>query len=355
MYHFNASASIYDMIANGFMLSNHHMLWRSQILLTQFMNGNLLLSICLGAILALIVCFAALSRFTFFLPRDHGRAYAVEGGVSRGKPTGAGILFIDVFAFFALLFLPLSLEYALYVLFILLAMLFGYLDDRAEKPWKEYLKGALDLMVSLGTAVTFSIFSSREILFPILGLQYEIPLPLYILLATILIWVSINVTNCTDGVDGLSSSLTIVSIASLLGVMLLVQTWSPWSGAMLIMAAVLIPYLWFNTNPSSVLMGDAGSRALGVFLAISVMQSRVPLSYLALCLVFILDGSSGIIKISLKRFLRISVLKNTLTPLHDHLRKKMNWPNQQVTIRVAIFQTLISILYLAFVYFSRAR
>ena len=102
-------------------------------------------------------------------------------------------------------------------------------------------------------------------------------------------------------------------------------------------------------------MGDAGSRAIGVFLAIAVMQSRVPLSYLATCLVFILDGSSGILKISLKRFLRISILKNTLTPLHDHLRKKMNWPNQQVTVRVTILQALISVLYLAFVYFSKAR
>jgi phospho-N-acetylmuramoyl-pentapeptide-transferase len=325
------------------------------ILLTQFMSGNLILSICLGSFIALIVSFIALSRFTFFLPRDHGRAYAVEGGISKGKPTGAGILFIVVFALCALLFLPFSWEYALYILFILFAMLFGYLDDGAKKPWKEYLKGALDLAVSLGTALTFSMFSSREVLLPILGIRYELPLPLYVLLATILVWVSINVTNCTDGVDGLSSSLTIVSLCSLLGVMYLVRTLSPWSGAMLIMVAVLIPYLWFNTNPSQLLMGDAGSRAIGVFLAIAVMQSRVPLSYLATCLVFILDGSSGILKISLKRFLRISILKNTLTPLHDHLRKKMNWPNQQVTVRVTILQALISVLYLAFVYFSKAR
>lgn len=324
-------------------------------MLTQFMNGNLLFSICLGSFLAMVICFISFSRFTFFLPRDHGRAYAVEGGVSKGKPTGSGLIFIVGFALFSFLFVPISCEYALYYLLILMAMLFGYLDDRAKKPWNEYLKGALDLAISLGTAITFSMFSSREILFPILGFQYELPLPVYILLATILVWASINVTNCTDGVDGLSSSLSIVSIASLVALMYLVQTQTPWSGAMLIMASVLASYLWFNTNPSSLLMGDAGSRALGVFLAISVMQSRVPLSYLAICLVFILDGSSGIIKISLKRFLRISILKNTLTPLHDHLRKKLDWPNQQVTIRVTMLQVFISLLYLFFVYFAIVR
>jgi UDP-N-acetylmuramyl pentapeptide phosphotransferase/UDP-N-acetylglucosamine-1-phosphate transferase len=49
------------------------------------------------------------------------------------------------------------------------------------------------------------------------------------------------------------------------------------SGSAFIMIAVLLAYLWFNTNPSRLLMGDAGSRALGVFMAILAMQTHQPL------------------------------------------------------------------------------
>lgn len=322
---------------------------------TQLLQGNLLLSICIGTCIAFCFAFFAFSRLTSLLPRDHGRAFAVEGAISKGKPTGAGLFFILTFVIISFLFIPFSIEYSLYLILILAAMLFGYLDDGAKKPWSEYLKGLLDLAVSLGVSLTFAMFSSREVLFPILGLEVELPFLLYVLLGTVLVWAAINVTNCTDGVDGLSSSLSITSILSILALMYMMKTSSPWSGAMLIMAACLTAYLWFNTNPSSILMGDAGSRAIGVFLAIAVMQSRVPLAYLSLCLLFILDGASGIIKISLKRFLKITILKNTLTPLHDHFRKTKNWPNQQVTVRATIFQAIISLIYLAIVYLVSIR
>ena len=70
-------------------------------------------------------------------------------------------------------------------------------------------------------------------------------------------------------------------------------------------------------------MGDAGSRAMGFFLAVLALKSSHPFSFLLAALVFIVDGSLGILKISFKRFLHISILKHTLTPLHDHVRKRM--------------------------------
>jgi len=305
---------------------------------------------CGGAFFGLIATFFALTRLTFFLPTDHGRAFAVEGAHSKGKPTGAGFLFITVFAVTSFLFIPLRWDNIFYYILIEAAMLAGYLDDGAQKPWSEYKKGLLDLLISFLTALTYSFFSSREIIFPIIGQTFVVPFAAYLLLGTVLVWVAINVTNCTDGVDGLSSSLTIISLSSILLFSYMMGTTDSWSGAVLIMIGVLMAYLWFNTNPSQLLMGDAGSRALGVFMAVSVMHTRQPFAYIFLCLVFILDGGAGIVKISLKRFLHICILKNITTPFHDHLRKRTGWSNPQVTTRISMLHMIVCGLYLCVVY-----
>lgn len=318
------------------------------ILFTQD-NLNTILA-CVGAFFALFLTFIVLKRLAFLLPIDHGRAYAVEGGHSKGKPTGAGFLFITVFAVAALLFVPVRPENILNYMLIECAMIAGYLDDGSKAPWSEYKKGLLDLLISFLTALTYSIFSSREVIFPFIGQTITLPFIIYLFLGTILVWVAINVTNCTDGVDGLSSSLAIISLLSMLVLAGLLGTTDSWSGTVLIMLAVLLAYLWFNTNPSQLLMGDAGSRALGVFLAVSIMHTRQPFAYLFLCLIFILDGGAGIIKISLKRFFHISILKKTTTPFHDHLRKKIGWTNPQVTIRISILHIVICGLYLFTIY-----
>jgi phospho-N-acetylmuramoyl-pentapeptide-transferase len=71
-----------------------------------------------------------------------------------------------------------------------------------------------------------------------------------------------------------------------------------------------------------------------------------PFAFLLAALVFIVDGSLGILKISFKRFLHISILKNTLTPLHDHVRKRMGWSDEQVVARWLILQAVASALLL---------
>lgn len=60
-------------------------------------------------------------------------------------------------------------------------------------------------------------------------------------------------------------------------------------------------------------MGDAGSRAMGFFIAMLSLKCGHPFAFLLAAIVFIVDGSLGILKISLKRFLHISILKNTRT------------------------------------------
>ena len=111
----------------------------------------------------------------------------------------------------------------------------------------------------------------------------------------------------------------------------------------------LLAYLWSNAKPSSLLMGDAGSRAMGFFIAMLSLKCGHPFAFLLAAIVFIVDGSLGILKISLKRFLHISILKNTRTPLHDHARKNKGWSDEQVVARWLIMQCVASALLLLIV------
>ena len=90
------------------------------------------------------------------------------------------------------------------------------------------------------------------------------------------------------------------------------------------------------------LMGDAGSRALGFFIAVVAMKSQNPLAYLLLAGVTIADGGIGLVKIFLKRYLKICILTKTRTPLHDHLRKNLGWSDTQVVNRFVILQVLLA-------------
>ena len=69
-------------------------------------------------------------------------------------------------------------------------------------------------------------------------------------------------------------------------------------------------------------MGDAGSRAMGIFIAIAVLKMHSPVYVPAGCCGTYRRRWSGLVKVSLLRFLKIHILKNTITPIHDHVRKK---------------------------------
>lgn len=274
------------------------------------------------------------------LPQDHGRAFAVDGELSRGKARGAGLLFVLCIALVSMAFVPFSVEFTIYTVLLIASMLSGYLDDAAETPWNEYKKGLIDFVIALVAGMTYVNFNGTHV--ELLGYGFDIPAPLYVLLAIVLIWVSINAVNCTDGVDGLSASLAIVTIltfTTLFGGVL-----GDYVTASAVFVGSLLAYLWFNAKPSSILMGDAGSRAMGFFIAVLAMKCGHPFAFVLAALVFILDGMLGILKISLKRFLKISILKNTRTPLHDCARKQKKWSDEQVVLRFVILQCVVSML-----------
>ena len=104
-----------------------------------------------------------LPKFYNLLPHDRGREFALASTseAAKGKPTGAGVVFISFFVLVCLLCVPMTgLELAA-VAFTWLTMLSGFLDDRSVTSWGEYLKGALDLILSAAFTAIMYYFLSK--------------------------------------------------------------------------------------------------------------------------------------------------------------------------------------------------
>lgn len=305
-------------------------------------SGTTLISF-FGVLIAFLATVALLKLFEKRLPCDHGREFAFDGEKSQGKPRGAGIIFVFVFFGAALIFGNISWEQVIYLLLIVAAMLTGYFDDCSDKPWSEYFKGLLDLIIAIGVAINFLVNNPNCFYMVTLGRDVYIHPVIYSILIVILVWASINVTNCSDGVDGLSGTISIISLGTFFAIDLIRDTNNEFTYSILLFCACLLGYLWYNATPSRMMMGDAGSRAMGLVIALAALKSGCPLLYIPVAIVLILDGGLGLIKVSLLRFCKIKILVNVRTPLHDHYRKNKGWSNTQTVSRFAIIQAAISV------------
>ncbi len=295
-----------------------------------------------GILFAFGVTVFTTNKLQGILPKDAGREFAHDGKLSAGKPRGAGIIFVLCFAAAALLFAPLKAEIVIYLLLMVVCMITGFLDDASRMPWGEYKKGFLDLCVAALVAMTFLKYNPNTIELALFHIQLSIPPALFAVLIIIMVWVSVNVTNCADGVDGLSGTLAIITLMTIYTINRVLGVGEDLSFLILLFAACILGYLWYNATPSRLMMGDAGSRTMGLFISIAALKTGCPALYIPVALVLILDGGLGLIKVALLRFLKIRILKNTRTPLHDHVRKSWGWSNTQTVFRFAIIQIILS-------------
>ncbi len=296
-----------------------------------------------GILFAFFATIVATAKLYRFLPKDGGRDFAHDGKKSAGKPRGAGIIFVLAYVIVAFFFAPMSAEYIIYLMLLVICMMTGYLDDAAKNPWGEYKKGFLDLCVAVLVAVTFLRYNSNVVELALFDVSLAIPPVLFGVLVVILVWTSVNVTNCADGVDGLSGTLTIITIITIYAIDVVKEVAGDYSYQILLFAVCILGYLWYNATPSKLMMGDAGSRAMGLFISIAILKTGSPFLYIPVALVLILDGGLGLLKVALIRFCKIHIFKNVRLPLHDHVRKNWDWSNTQTVYRFAIIQIILSV------------
>ena len=335
-----------------------------------------------GTFTAALLVWLLLPRLWSRLPRDHGKAILKDmGGMkSAGKPTGGGLI-VTLAAFpVILLFAPLAFWDMAAVVALYGAMLFGYLDDRSAVPWGEVRKGLLDAVVSILIAVFIFLghsevvdgshvmvawlpFVKGSVVLNDVGV-WLVPGWVYVPLAAFILWFTMNATNCSDGVDGLAGTLTVVTLVMLAVVLYVVVGYRPvahyflipvyaeaarWAIVVMIVAGAFSGYLWFNAEPSRILMGDAGSRFLGILVATASLMTGNPFLVLALSPIVLVNGGGGLGKLVLLRLAKRlgfdigegSVIRRVRFPLHDHCKKNLGWSNAQVLMRFTLLQLAV--------------
>jgi phospho-N-acetylmuramoyl-pentapeptide-transferase len=346
----------------------------------RLLSSHLIL-LAIGTLIAGILVWCLLPRLWQQLPGDRGKILAADGGGrSAGKPTGAGWLMAVLILPVILLVTPLN-GWQLGVLGCLyLAMWCGFLDDRSELPWGEWRKGGLDLLVAVVAALCLSRCEPVKMWLPVYKSVVTVPLWAYIPLAAGLLWFTMNATNCSDGVDGLAGALTLLSLFALAALLYGVVGYLPlanylllphnpdgarWAILVATVAGALAGYLWHNAEPSRVLMGDAGSRMLGLLVGVAVLVAGNPFLIFVVSPVVLVNGGTGLLKLILLRLLKrigfdvtppakatpaaiagqhaiVRTLHAIRFPLHDHCRRNMQWSNAQVLMRFVLIQAFLT-------------
>ena len=259
-----------------------------------------------------------------------GQAIREEGPQShmhkKGTPTMGGISFIIaiVISLIVAMFLDSSnIKY--YVLFIYTTISFsiiGYIDDMliVVKKKNDGLAPRKKLMLQILFSVIFYIlvtFIYNDINYiHIPGFDYKLNIS-YLYLIFLVFWQTgfSNAVNLTDGLDGLATSVTIIT-TSTFALLAYKENNFPVLVFCLTIVGALIGFLLFNRNPAKIFMGDTGSLALGgILAAISVILHK-EVAFLFIGLVYILETLSVIIQVAYFKKTGKRIFK--MSPLHHH-------------------------------------
>ena len=170
-----------------------------------------------------------------------------------------------------------------------------------------------------------------------------------------------NGTNLTDGLDGLATGSTAI-IGTTLGILAYLSgnmiysdylniMYIPNTGELVIFASALIGatigFLWYNSYPAQVFMGDTGSLSLGGIIAVFAIIIRKELLIPILCGIFLTESLSVLIQVSYFKRTRKKYGKGKriflMAPLHHHYQKK-GYPEPKIVIRFWIVGILLAVI-----------
>jgi phospho-N-acetylmuramoyl-pentapeptide-transferase len=183
-----------------------------------------------------------------------------------------------------------------------------------------------------------------------------IPLgPLYILFVIVIIVCTSNAVNITDGLDGLAIGASLISLLAYSGIAYVVSRidWSeylyviyvPEASELTVFGATLLGaglgFLWFNSHPAEVFMGDTGSLALGGVIGAMAILTKQELLLPVVAGLFVIEGMSVVIQVASFKLTGKRVFR--MAPLHHHFELK-GWSETKVTIRFWIIAILFALM-----------
>ena len=199
------------------------------------------------------------------------------------------------------------------------------------------------LLISVAYALFIVRFSNigTQTYLPIFKTFINLSVYLYIPFAILVILATTNAINLTDGIDGLSSSVSCIIIACLTAIAMMKGTSEVVIFGSVVIGAVL-GFLMFNLHPAKIFMGDTGSLFLGGVISSIALYLKMPLVLILIALIPILETLSVIIQVVYfkktggKRFFKMS-------PLHHHFELS-GWSENKVVIIFSIITLLVCVL-----------
>ena len=281
-----------------------------------------------------------------------GQAIREEGPQShmhkKGTPTMGGISFIVsiVISLIVAMFLDSgNIQY--YILFIYTTISFsviGYIDDMliVVKKKNDGLAPRKKLMLQILFSVIFYILVTyiyKDINYiHIPGFDYKLNIS-YLYLIFLVFWQTgfSNAVNLTDGLDGLATSVTIIT-TSTFALLAYKENNFPIFVFCLVLVGALIGFLLFNKNPAKIFMGDTGSLALGGILAAISIILHKEIAFIFIGLVYILETLSVIIQVAYFKKTGKRIFK--MSPLHHHF--ELSGYGEVKTVYLFVIIALIS-------------
>lgn len=283
-----------------------------------------------------------------------------------GTPTMGGILILIAITVSVLLWGDLSNRYIWTSLLVMLGFgLIGWYDDflkiyrrnsaGLKARWKYLAQSLLGLGAALFLFYSAQYITETQFIIPFfknviidLGVLF-IPLSYFVIVGTS------NAVNLTDGLDGLAI-LPIVLVAAALGVFAYITSnyifakylflpFVPGAGELAVFCSAMVGaglgFLWFNTYPAEVFMGDVGALGLGAALGVIAVIVRQELVLFLMGLVFVAETVSVILQVASFKTTGKRIFR--MAPLHHHFELK-GWAEPKIIVRFWII-TFILVLF----------
>ena len=315
-------------------------------------NSNIVVAISLLVVsfLVTVLMLPKLIKYLHYL--KFGQAIREEGPQShmhkKGTPTMGGISFIvaTVLALIIAMFIDSSnIKY--YFLFIYTTISFsiiGYIDDMliVVKKKNDGLAPRKKLMLQILFSIIFYVlvkFIYEDINYIYIpGLEYQLNIS-YLYMIFVAFWQTgfSNAVNLTDGLDGLATSVTIIT-TSTFALLAYKENNFPIFVFCLVLVGALIGFLLFNKNPAKIFMGDTGSLALGGILAAISIILHKEIAFIFIGLVYILETLSVIIQVAYFKKTGKRIFK--MSPLHHHF--ELSGYGEVKTVYLFVIIALIS-------------
>jgi phospho-N-acetylmuramoyl-pentapeptide-transferase len=286
-----------------------------------------------------------------------------------GTPTMGGALILFSIVLSTVLWADLDNRYVWVVILVTLAFgLIGWLDDYRKlvlqdskglpARWKYLAQSVFGLAAAFYLFNTADVPAATELIVPLFK---GIALPLggfYIVTTYFMVVGFSNAVNLTDGLDGLAI-MPSVFVAAALGIFAYVAGNSvfssylgtpsiPGAGELSIFCGALagagLGFLWFNTYPAQIFMGDIGALAVGAALGLIAVIVRQELVFILMAGVFVMETVSVILQVASFKLTGKRIFR--MAPIHHHFELK-GWPEPRVIVRFWIISVILVLAGLA--------